>query len=237
MAFFINSFIINYPNSMVIEVENLVEKEQINALKVEFYKDKSNFERHINLFETNISIIEKWYDSDNSDLVLLGFRLAIVKYIFALISTQRTKHAEEYILLLEKKLRSYKHSEAKQELLELFQYYKAHTFYLNHKYYKSKQAYNLLLQCKPDNIQYIDGWRDTEFEISKNTRNFIMIGGIIIFAISRFQIYGTQFTMNNTTYLSMLFFVIGWLYTPLKQLQLRYKQKGYEERYRNNKGK
>ncbi len=161
-------------------------KEYLSTLKREFYNDDNDYNHQIKLYEEKQDEIESWFTSDDSYVALFAYKLAIVKYAVALIKTGRYKEAESYLTKIEPKFRAYSHSEDKQKLLEIFQYYLAYSHYTTGNYSKAKKAFERLLECKPDVEAYKTAWKENERKITRKNANIFLLVGLIIAVLGWF---------------------------------------------------
>ena len=157
-----------------------MDREYLSSLKREFYNDENDFSSHVELFEERQEEIESWFSDKDNYVVLFAYKLAILKYGVGLIKLGRYKDAEDYLLKIETNFRAYSHSEEKQKLLEIFQYYLAYSFYTTGNHYRAREAFDKLLQCNPDNESYIKAWKENEMKISKKIVNTLMLVGLVI---------------------------------------------------------
>jgi|LGVF01.1.fsa_nt_gb tetratricopeptide (TPR) repeat protein len=197
-------------------------REYLSTLKKEFYNDDKDYNHHVKLYEEKQDEIELWFSDDDSYVALLAYKLAIIKYAVGLIKMGRYKDAEAYLLKIEPKFRAYSHSDDKQKLLEFFQYYLAYSHYTTGNFYRARDAFNKLLQCKPENGAYKEAWKENERKIAKRIANMTMLIGLILSIVGWYGDMNYDLSiMRFVLYAGIAVIASGGIYTYFRNIKLR----------------
>lgn len=136
------------------------------------------------LFVSNKTLIDSCLKSGIEEQVLLAYSISVEIYAKSLFEEERYAELYVYLELLEKDFRAYKFSDEKMRILEEFQFMLGFSLNKAKNYYRSRDAYDALVHCRPENKVYQEEWRKNELTIAK--KNFILtfIVGLIISSIS-----------------------------------------------------
>ncbi|MEN8137598.1 MAG: hypothetical protein ABFR62_04120 [Bacteroidota bacterium] len=199
-----------------------MDKEYLSSLKKEFYTDENDYAYHIKLYEEKQDEIESWFSEEDEYVGLFAFKLSIIKYAVALIRTGRYKDAEAHLKKIEPKIRKYKHSDNKQNLLEFFQYYLAYSHYTTGNFYRARDAFNKLLECKPDNETYRKAWKENERKVVKKIANMAMLIGLILSIVGWVgDMKSDLIIMRYVLYAGIVVIGAGGVYSYFRNIKLR----------------
>jgi len=197
-------------------------KEYLSSLKRDFYNDELDYNYHIKLYEEKQGEIESWFLDKDNYTALFAYKLSIIKYAVGLIKTGRYKEAEDHLLKIESSFRAYTYSDEKQKLLEFFQYYLAYSHYTTGNFYRARDAFNRLRECRPDNETYIKAWKENEKKIAKRVANMAMLIGLILSVVGWYGDMNSDITiMRFVLYTGITIIALGGIYTYFRNIRLR----------------
>ena len=110
------------------------------------------------------------------------YDFVITQYLRELVSDDEKIKNLQLLKGIEKDLRKLPYSEEKMILLEEFQFNFAHFLYLNKEHFKSRNAFEQLIECRPNNNSYKKYWAKNEYKIAKlvfRLSMLLLVPGII----------------------------------------------------------
>ena len=136
------------------------------------------------LFLANKELVDSALNSDSDQEVLLAYSISVEIYADSLFKQDKYNELYVYLEAMEAKFRAYKFSDEKMRILEVFQYMLAFSLNKAKNFYRSREAYDALVHCRPENKTYKEEWLSNERIIAKKNTFLILLVGAIISVIS-----------------------------------------------------